>query len=71
MQAHQGHLQKITEIIGQACEMAAYAAMKKPWYLWPVTEDFEEIQKLTKRRKGSRSSCYRSTRQGTWFAIPG
>jgi len=64
MQAYQDHLQKIKENIIQACEGPAYAAMKKPWYLWLVTKASEEIQKLTKRRAGSRSSRYQSSRHG-------
>ncbi|KAL8735472.1 MAG: hypothetical protein Q9181_002815 [Wetmoreana brouardii] len=46
-------LDKINDILIQACDGAADAAMKKPWYFWLATGDFEEVQKPTKKPDGS------------------
>lgn len=50
---HPANVQKINNILIQACDGAADAAMKKPWYYWLATENYEEVQKPTKRPDGS------------------
>ncbi|KAA6407371.1 MAG: hypothetical protein FRX48_08919 [Lasallia pustulata] len=45
---HPANVQKINDILIQACDGAADTAIKKLWYYWLVTESYEEVQKLTK-----------------------